>query len=584
MNNTVAQKWLDILCRTLPDAHSAMFTVLDNVSKTIRPLAKWPENLNDFADFTPIVNTALQKNGQVCVPNVQQPDQQHYDYFALPVFIQSELLGIIVIKIGHLPAEHHEDVFKALQQGSEWLGLAQFRRGQNDDFYASVVSLLAACYEQNSYHEALIRLVTELTLTLNCDRVAIGEFQRHHTKVVALSNSAQFDVRSNLMQKIAGAMDEAIEQDSVIVFPNPQATAIQRAHQDLARQFGSGSLLSIPLIFGEDIFGAITLLRSEDKPFDRETTRLCEQTMSLIIPFLALKKADGQALSTRIAKTVKNRLTNLLGFKNLKIKLAAASVAILMLAAGLLEGDFHVTADAVLEGKLQRVVAAPVSGHLLSASVRAGDTVRRGDNMASLDDSELQLELNKLSGQLQKFRREYRVALSTSDLVKVRVISAQIDQATAEMELTQQQLQKIVLTAPFDGFVIEGDLSQMLGSPVERGDTLFKIAPLEGYRIILKVDERLISYVREEQKGTLALSSMPERKFQLSVQKIIAVAKADDGKNIFRVEASLDNAPGLLRPGMEGIGKINAGRARLLWIWTHELVDWLRLWFWSWWF
>ena len=31
--------------------------------------------------------------------------------------------------------------------------------------------------------------------------------------------------------------------------------------------------------------------------------------------------------------------------------------------------------------------------------------------------------------------------------------------------------------------------SQLLGSPVERGDTLFKIAPLSGYRIILKVDE-----------------------------------------------------------------------------------------------
>jgi multidrug resistance efflux pump len=194
----------------------------------------------------------------------------------------------------------------------------------------------------------------------------------------------------------------------------------------------------------------------------------------------------------------------------------------------------------------------------------------------------LQLELSKLNGQLQKFRREYREALSTSDLVKVRVVSAEIDQVTAEKELTQQQLQKIVLTAPFDSVVIEGDLSQMLGSPVERGDMLFKIAPLEGYRIILKVDERLISYVKVGQKGMLTLSSMPDRKFMLTVQKITAVAKADNNENIFRVEANLDNVPDLLRPGMEGIGKINTGRQNLLWIWTHELIDWLRLWFWSW--
>ena len=61
------------------------------------------------------------------------------------------------------------------------------------------------------------------------------------------------------------------------------------------------------------------------------------------------------------------------------------------------------------------------------------------------------------------------------------------------------------------------------------------------------------------------------------------LAKADDGANIFRVEASLDNPPELLRPGMEGVGKINAGQAKLIWIWTHEITDWFRLWLWSWW-
>jgi hypothetical protein len=34
---------------------------------------------------------------------------------------------------------------------------------------------------------------------------------------------------------------------------------------------------------------------------------------------------------------------------------------------------------------------------------------------------------------------------------------------------------------------------------------------------------------------------------------------------------------------MQGIGKINAGRERLLWIWSHEIIDWFRLWIWTWW-
>ena len=586
MKPNFTQQWLNVICQGLPGAHSALFVMQeegDGASQNILTVAKWPESLDQFDDFAEIIKQTLHKNEQVSTLNVKQADQSQCDYFAQPLYIQTKLLGIVVIKAEHSPTERQEAVFKVLQQGSQWLTLGNIWQGHNDSFYGSMLSLLATCFEQKSYREALIGLVSELTQSLNCERVALGEFDNQHSKVVALSNSAQFDTRSNFMQKIADVMDEAIEQDSLIIFPNPQSTTIQRAHQELARKFGSGAILTIPMSDGDDVFGAITLLRSEEQPFDAETVRLCKQALLLLTPYLTLKKGNEQPPTTTISKAVKNHLDRLLGFKYLKTKLAVVALAGFVLVTGLLKSDFQVTADAVLEGKMQRVVAAPIEGFLVSASVRAGDTVHEGDLMATLDDAELQLELSKLNGQLQKFRREYREALSTNELVKVRVISAQIDQATAEMELTQQQLQKIALTAPFDSVVIEGDLSQMLGSPVERGDTLFKLAPLEGYRIILKVDESLISYVAVGQKGMLALSSMPDRTFDLTVQKITAVSKADDKKNIFRVEASLDHAPDLLRPGMEGIGKITAGRQRLLWIWTHEWVDWLRLWLWSWW-
>jgi hypothetical protein len=37
-----------------------------------------------------------------------------------------------------------------------------------------------------------------------------------------------------------------------------------------------------------------------------------------------------------------------------------------------------------------------------------------------------------------------------------------------------------------------------------------------------------------------------------------------------------------LRPGMEGIGKITIDRRMLIWVWTHEMIDWLRLQLWRW--
>jgi len=79
---------------------------------------------------------------------------------------------------------------------------------------------------------------------------------------------------------------------------------------------------------------------------------------------------------------------------------------------------------------------------------------------------------------------------------------------------------------------------------------------------ILKINERSISYIRHGQQGTLALSSLPERKFPLQVEKITAVASAENGDNTFRVEAALLNAPKLLRPGMAGVAKIDVGKAK----------------------
>jgi multidrug efflux pump subunit AcrA (membrane-fusion protein) len=117
---------------------------------------------------------------------------------------------------------------------------------------------------------------------------------------------------------------------------------------------------------------------------------------------------------------------------------------------------------------------------------------------------------------------------------------------------------------------------------VKRGDVLFEVAPLESYRIVLEVDEREIAEVAAGQRGELTLSALPGRALPLRVERITPLATAAEGRNFFRVEAELTQPSGMLRPGMEGVGKIDIGRRSLVWIWTHRLFDWLRLAAWSW--
>jgi hypothetical protein len=85
------------------------------------------------------------------------------------------------------------------------------------------------------------------------------------------------------------------------------------------------------------------------------------------------------------------------------------------------------------------------------------------------------------------------------------------------------------------------------------------------------------------QRGQLRLASTPFDPVPFTVEKIVPVATAREGRNFFRVDARLAHAPERLRPGMEGVAKIDVDRRLLAAIWTRSALDWARLTLWTWW-
>lgn len=245
-------------------------------------------------------------------------------------------------------------------------------------------------------------------------------------------------------------------------------------------------------------------------------------------------------------------------------------------------GRRSVTAQTVMEAGIRRVAVAPFNGYIREAPARAGDLVRRGQMLAVLDDRELRLERLKVQSQQEQLVKQHDQALANRNAAQVNIAAAQIDQARAQLALIDEQLGKTRVTAGFDGVVVTGDLSQALGSPVERGQVLFEIAPLDAYRVVLQVDERDIADVTVGQRGQIVLAANPSDPIGFSVEKLTPVSTAREGRNYFRVEARLDRTPERLRPGMEGVGKIEVDRRLLVWIWLRPAVDWVRLFLWTW--
>jgi hypothetical protein len=128
--------------------------------------------------------------------------------------------------------------------------------------------------------------------------------------------------------------------------------------------------------------------------------------------------------------------------------------------------------------------------------------------------------------------------------------------------------------------MIAGDLSQQLGAPVEKGSVLFEVAPLDAYRVILKIDERDIEWLEPGQQGRIVFVSLPDLSYDFVVAKLTPVAVAEEGRNYFRVEANLMNPDGQLRPAIEGVAKVVIERRSMIWILTHDAIDWLRVALW----
>jgi multidrug efflux pump subunit AcrA (membrane-fusion protein) len=353
------------------------------------------------------------------------------------------------------------------------------------------------------------------------------------------------------------------------------------AHETLLRSSTAGALCSVPLPCGGRVVGALVAAwRSASELDATRRGELCSAAL-LTGPILALHdRADASPL--RRARATLARWTERHVGEQHSLASALLGAAVLLLAAlAFAPAPHRVVAPASLEGRVQRALVAAVPGYIAEANARAGDVVRSGDVLARLDDRDLQLERRKWSSQSAQLETEYREALAGEDRTRVSILGTQIAQASAELGLVDEQLGRTRVIAPFDGIVLKGDLDRSLGSPVEQGDVLFEIAPLDGYRIILEVEDRDIADIGVGQRGRLALSALPGRPLPLRVERITPIATAEEGRNFFRVEAVLEEPTEALRPGMQGIAKIEVGRRRLLWIVAHGMLDWLRLRTWS---
>lgn len=585
-SHSFAQAWLDIQCRAFEGVIRGAVILRTSEAAAFAPVAIWPEGIEGSPKLAAVVERALQGR-QVVVDGAKRVARRQDPIFiAHPILVDDELYGAAALEIEGRSESTVRELVQRLGWGIGWLeALARRKTFTSKARLVTVLELISTSLQHERFQAAATAVATELATTFGCERVSIGFAKGRHIKVQALSHSSAFARKTNLIRAVEGAMEEAADQLATVIFPSRKDGPFQvtRAHAELLQQHGTGAVCTIPLTAGERVLGALVLELPTGAEFDARTVELCEHAALLVGPVLDVKRKEDRWLAQKAFDSMQAYWRNLVGPRHVALKLWTLLAAMALAFFTFVDGDYMITADASLEGTVQRAVTAAMQGYIIEARARAGDIVREGDLLAAMDIRDLRLERQKVLSQGAQQESERRQAIAEGNRARAGILEAQAGQVRAQIALIDEQIARARLVAPFDAVIVKGDLSQSLGAAVERGNVLFELAPLDTYRIIMKVDERDITDVAVGQAGRLALTSMPNEEIALVIDKITPVSVVDQGRNFFRVEARAKGAVERLRPGMEGVGKIQVERRRLIWIWTHKLVHWTRMWVWSWW-
>ena len=238
----------------------------------------------------------------------------------------------------------------------------------------------------------------------------------------------------------------------------------------------------------------------------------------------------------------------------------------------------------------KRVELLPrVTGRLLSLSVKQGDFVRKGEQVATLehdqqnalilsteaqaasaraDTEKARAQMLNAKTNLERYRRLEKEGFSTkqqletmeteytSAAASLRAAQAKERQYEAEASRVRSAKDDYIIRAPMDGVVLN-DYSLTPGAMISPSSPILDIADLRKLKATLKVPESKIFIVTQGMPVRLQFDALPGETFEGGVTRIDQYV--DPATRTSNVEIALDNekqAGGRLRPGMFGQASI----------------------------
>ena len=445
-------------------------------------------------------------------------------------------------------------------------------------------------------------LATHLSATSSIDvvvTIATVDEASLRCNVVAASDIKQVDPRCEYVMSRQSVAQETISRSAVAVWPchQPEKRHALLTLQQLVEQETAEFAVAVPLSAEGALPDAVVVCSGTwdakgptANPMTGSNTAAPSSTpVAERIAFDIARFLSASAPHLAVALKIRNQLDRTwwqkLARKAKNVCRARRNqllAAIIAISAGVLmiPMDYKVTCQVELQPILRRFVASPFAAQLKTCLVEPGDVVEQGQLLAVLEGREIQWELSGVLSDLEKAKKERNAYLSERSFGLAAIARHQAQRMQNQASLLQERLSQLEIRSPIAGVIVSGDLKDTEGAPLEMGQALFEVAPLDRMKVHIGVPEDDIRHVKNQMLTSVQLDAMPSESLTATVSSIRPTAEIFEDDNVFIAEAEMDNSERLLRPGMRGQAKVSTGKQPLGWNLFHKptawLVGWLR--------
>lgn len=209
-----------------------------------------------------------------------------------------------------------------------------------------------------------------------------------------------------------------------------------------------------------------------------------------------------------------------------------------------------VYATGTVEPTLEIRIAPQMAGRIVELKVDEGDTVRKGQLLARLEDADLLAAVAELEARVEYARAQYErnMELRRSALISQDALDrsrSELDAARAALKRARDQARYMQLLAPTDGRIIQRDGE--IGELIPVNQPIFYMAGPAPLRVTADVDEEDVPRVEPGQEVLIHSGAFPGRVFNGVVDQV--TPRGDSTARSYRVRIALqDDTP--LRIGM----------------------------------